>query len=323
MDELIFRKEIMRTGTFSDSAGVTHTFNSDYLDQIQASYNPDDPAPVVLGHPTNNDAPAFGWVTKLSRTGDRLVATIRANSAEFMDWVRNGRYPKVSVSLHQRDSTSNPTPGKPNLRHLGFLGGASPAIPGLAPANLNAEDDYITVDLTDTETPINTVVADQFADQLAVINERKAELDSQAAAQAAREVEFAAKQNELDERDTAIREAARKEVVHKWITEGKLPPAFADKAQKIYAALQEPQSADFCEGLAADNFVALMDGMSKTGLFSVLEDTPPAPRMSADTAGKLIANYAAENNLSLSEAQQQLASERKIPGKIPGDMTHE
>ena len=55
--------EIFRTGNHTSDKGITKDYSLDDLNFIATSYNPEeDEAPIVIGHPEDND-PAFGWVS--------------------------------------------------------------------------------------------------------------------------------------------------------------------------------------------------------------------------------------------------------------------
>ena len=86
---------------------------------------------MVVGHP-QMDAPAYGWIDGLRRTGDRLQAKLRDIDPAFREAVEAGRYAGRSVAL-ENDVTDGY-----RLQHLGFLGGAAPAVKGLAPTQFSA-----------------------------------------------------------------------------------------------------------------------------------------------------------------------------------------
>jgi len=117
--------EIFKTGSHISDKGITKDYSLDDLNFIADSYNPeDDEAPIVIGHPVDS-SPAFGWVSSLEVTEDgKLVADVPDDKLQpdFLDSLKQGLYKKRSISL-----TSD---GK--LRHVGFLGGAAPAVKGLA-----------------------------------------------------------------------------------------------------------------------------------------------------------------------------------------------
>lgn len=118
--------EIFKSGTHTDSSGRSSEYSPHTLSEISSRYNsqlqtdPTAAAPVVKGHPADN-SPAYGWVERLARRGDKLVAKLRDLQPEFVDEVRKGMFKKVSISLY----------GDNLLRHIGFLGAAAPAVKGL------------------------------------------------------------------------------------------------------------------------------------------------------------------------------------------------
>ncbi len=122
--------DIFRTGTHRDSGGREREWDAASLDRIAAAFEAGDPAPVVVGHP-EHDAPAWAWVGSLRRTGDRLQARLRDIAPEFREAVEAGRYTGRSVALEGDGEDSF------RLRHLGFLGGAAPAVSGLAPTRFS------------------------------------------------------------------------------------------------------------------------------------------------------------------------------------------
>ena len=115
--------EIARVGKATDSRGVDHEFTPDWIQQVIANYAAGShDAPVVLGHPENDSAPAYGWASDLRLNGDVLEAKFADTSDEFEAAVRRGEYKKRSASFYL---------DPPNLRHVGFLGAQPPAIKGL------------------------------------------------------------------------------------------------------------------------------------------------------------------------------------------------
>ncbi len=120
--------EVFRTGTFTDSKGRTQTFTESDLDRIARQYNErvesdsSFEAPLVKGHP-QTDSPAYGWVERLARRGTKLYAKLKSLTSEIIDEINAGRFRRVSISL-------NPDL---MLRHIGLLGGETPAVSGLRP----------------------------------------------------------------------------------------------------------------------------------------------------------------------------------------------
>ncbi|MCX7909854.1 MAG: hypothetical protein N2560_10135 [Ignavibacteria bacterium] len=128
--------EIFRTGTFTDSKGRVQSFTESDLEKIARQYNekvekePSEEAPLVKGHPESG-TPAHGWVERLARRGKILYAKLKSLTKEIIQEIEEGRYRKVSVSLY------------PNLmlRHIGLLGGETPAVKGLRPISFVEFDD--------------------------------------------------------------------------------------------------------------------------------------------------------------------------------------
>ncbi|MBD3411410.1 MAG: hypothetical protein GF419_14540 [Ignavibacteriales bacterium] len=109
--------QILRVGRHVAKNGAARTFEASDLDRIAELYNKrEGEAPIVVGHP-EQDAPAYGWIERLSLAGDRLLATPRTINRAFADLVKKGAYERISVALDGD-----------RLRHVGFLGGAAPAV---------------------------------------------------------------------------------------------------------------------------------------------------------------------------------------------------
>lgn len=128
--------EIFKTGTHTSDKGVVKDYTLDDLNFIAQSYKPEeDEAPIVIGHPEDND-PAFGWISSLSVSEDgKLLAEASDEKLhpDFLTSLKEGRYKKRSISL---------TPeGK--LRHIGFLGAAKPAVKGLADIQFSSPSSVI------------------------------------------------------------------------------------------------------------------------------------------------------------------------------------
>lgn len=131
--------EIFKTGLHTDSTGRTRDWKEDDLDRIVNNYNPEQyEAPIVIGHP-RLEAPAYGWIARVKREGKRLLASAKQILPAFAELVNAGRYKKVSIGLADNDS----------LHHVGFLGAAAPAVPGLADVTFS---DDTTANIIESET---------------------------------------------------------------------------------------------------------------------------------------------------------------------------
>lgn len=140
--------EILRTGTFKDMSGKTRNVETAAMDEMVQSYSADKAsAPLVFGHPNHND-PAYGWVKSLARRGNSLFARI----ADIPDTVKSlidaKTYRNVSASYFPPRHSSSPDPSKHYLRHVGLLGAAAPAIPGMQAIKFAGDgSDVVTVNL--------------------------------------------------------------------------------------------------------------------------------------------------------------------------------
>ena len=136
------RIEVFRPGTFTAMDGRSYAFSAEDVAAIAAGYDADAaPAPVVVGHPSHDD-PAFGWASafEVDEKGV-LVAELDRLAPAFVSAVSEGRYRKVSMKFFSPDAPNNPRPGSYYPRHVGFLGGAAPAVSGLAPVEFAGDDE--------------------------------------------------------------------------------------------------------------------------------------------------------------------------------------
>lgn len=140
--------EIFKTGLQTDSEGNQSNYTIETLDKIAHLYNsrviesPNDKAPLVKGHP-RTDSPAYGWVGRLARRGARLMAYLEELESSFIEDVKSGRFKNISIAIYP----------DLNLKHIGFLGAAAPAVKGLNPVGLNFSE--YTSDCLDAELASN------------------------------------------------------------------------------------------------------------------------------------------------------------------------
>ena len=126
--------EIARLGQATDSTGTARDLSPEWIKRVIANYKAGGhDAPVVVGHPDSDTEPAFGWTSDLRLNGDVLEARFVDTDDEFEKLVEAGRYKKRSASFYL---------DPPSLRHVGFLGGAAPAIKGLADIKFSDGDSF-------------------------------------------------------------------------------------------------------------------------------------------------------------------------------------
>jgi len=185
------RINIFKPGRFTAVDGQQVEFSLADLEASALAYDAAlDPAPLVVGHP-KLDAPAWGWVKGLKVEDGRLVAEPENIEPAFAEAVRSRRYPKVSASFYPPAHPSNPKPGSFYLKHVGFLGGAAPAVKGLGLVHFAEEErGLVTVE---TNTPENVMTkktedaAVDFAEREAELARREAAIADQEALVAERE----------------------------------------------------------------------------------------------------------------------------------------
>ncbi|MDR2711082.1 MAG: peptidase [Burkholderiales bacterium] len=135
--------EVFRLGDHTTSSGDRLSFSAADLAQMAASYDPvNAAAPIVVGHP-KTDSPTYGWAGGFLVKGDKLIAEPKDVDAEFASLVKAKRFNKISFALFPPDHPSNPKPGGWYPRHIGFLGGAAPAITGLKPVTFAGDEGVI------------------------------------------------------------------------------------------------------------------------------------------------------------------------------------
>jgi hypothetical protein len=141
--------ELFRAGDY----GGKGKFTDSDLDQVVDNFNPafHEP-PAVIGHPEHN-APAYGWVEALKRSGDVLLGKFKQVDPRFEEMVKAGRFKKRSVSLY---STAKGW----MLRHVGFLGAQPPEIKGLANAAFKEDQiRFITLTFGESESRASAAIA--------------------------------------------------------------------------------------------------------------------------------------------------------------------
>lgn len=223
------RLAIARTGTFTDSAGNSHSFTTEDLDAIAASYDPKTlEAPLVFGHPATG-APAYGWVTDLKREGSTLFAQFAQVPGTVRDLVAQGHYKYVSMSL---------MPDKKRLRHVGLLGAAVPAIEGLGAVQFEGAEG-ITINFSNSEEPMD----EEMKAMLEAMKAELARLKTELEAMKGQKVEAEKKSEETAAEFAAFKSnlaiKARADRVNALINAGKLAPAKKDEVLSFAAALAQ------------------------------------------------------------------------------------
>lgn len=327
--EFLMPIPILKAGDFVDMRGRAVSFTVDDLHAIAAAYDPAAaPAPLCVGHPKHND-PAYGWVSSLSVEDDTLQAEVGQVDAALRAANREGRYRRVSASIYPAGHPASPKPGQPYLRHVGLLGGASPAVGSLPPVNLADEDDAITLEVCDLadglpvgpEHPVEpgpddvTEPPSELADAAMQSMAEKDALIAQMAQTLARlqdqNVNFQAENARL------LAEKYRDEAqahIDRLVEEARMPPALAAQAVDLLVAVRDVGPVDLAGGEPLDqalrNFLSAIPPMLATTELSSPGDAPMVEdsKALAARARAMVDEAAARGErLTIPEAVRQIA----------------
>ncbi|TCW31419.1 hypothetical protein EV669_105120 [Gulbenkiania mobilis] len=241
----VARLHIFKAGLHTSGNGITRLYTADELAAMAAAYDPARfAAPLVIGHPQDN-TPAYGWVARLVAEGDDLFAEVDTIDPLLADAIRVGMYRKISASLYLPESPANPVPGVLYLRHVGLLGGAAPAVKGLAPVTLSegdgvAEFEEVCRKQSEQGDPV-------MSDQTPELAELKAKLAAIEAENASLKAAAEAATAALNEQKRAATHAEHAAFAEALVKAGKLTPGVAPAMVATLDYLAE-SSADFAEG---------------------------------------------------------------------------
>jgi len=240
------RLHIFRAGTYTDMHGAQVTLSAADVAASAAAYDPAiHQAPIVVGHPKDN-SPAFGWLSALSASGDDLEGDPVEVDADFAAAVHAGRYKTRSASFWPPTHPGNPKPGVWYVRHVGFLGGAAPAVKGLRGADLaSSTDDGITTLLIE-DPPMPDPTLDLAARESA-LTERETDLAKAAQQLAAREAAIAAREAAAKAQGEAIRRTEITAFCEKLAGEARIRPADAPALVTLLATLPEEPAVEFAQ----------------------------------------------------------------------------
>lgn len=248
------RIEVFRPGTFTPMEGKSITYSAADLKAAADAYDKDTaPAPVVVGHPST-DAPAYAWAQafEYDASAGRLYADVGEINPAFAEEVRKGAYKKVSLSFHAPNSPANPAPGAWYPKHIGFLGGAAPAVTGLRNVQFAASDGTVTFVADFAGVPKARVsVPAARAPVDAAVAEREA-------AFAAKEAELAERWEQLQKKAYSLLSVENANFAEKLISEGRILPTHKNRIVSILDAAAVSPTVSFAEG---ENPVPMLDAL--------------------------------------------------------------
>ncbi len=174
---MTIKKEVLRTGTFTDARGKTVTITDKTLTALVDNFSSDKSlnsegfkVPLFLGHPEDEStSPAHGWVKSLVKVGETLVAEFEKLTEGAEKAIKDFSFRDVSVSVY-----------KNILQHIGLTN--TPAVPGLADFQYAAphKDDLETWTFTDEQTEPETNIGDNMSEEMEIqLSAEKKELEIQ------------------------------------------------------------------------------------------------------------------------------------------------
>jgi hypothetical protein len=120
--------EIFRSGTWKGDK-----YTEADLDEIVSNFpHVGFDVPVKLGHSDDPGEPAYGWVEKIFRVGDRLLANLRDVPDEIYKALQAVRYDAVSAEIYF-DLERNGRKFRRALKAIALLGAETPGVAGLKP----------------------------------------------------------------------------------------------------------------------------------------------------------------------------------------------
>lgn len=304
--------EIFKIGTHTSDKGITKDYSLDDLNFIAQSYNPqEDEAPIVVGHPIDN-SPAYGWVSSLEVTEDgKLVADAPDEKIhpDFLSAVQEGRYKKRSISL---------TPeGK--LRHIGFLGGAAPAVKGLADIQFSQPSSTVIEFDLDSVTPGSSSRAESMDEESDTFHSIQSQLNSinstiKQLSRSAAEIptgrdnnfsevqnnelstKFNLLSNEINSLKSKINKSEFESLLESKLGDGSLTPAIKDKLLEVsnFAEAQNFSSDFSSEKFNKDLNVLLTDLVNSFPKVIYYENFAEKPEFELDKSTDEFANYSVD-----------------------------
>ena len=232
--------EAFKAGTHTDSRGRVKTWGQDDIEKAVTTFDNKNEPPNVIGHPADN-MPAYGWINAAKRVGEgmnsKLLVKLKEVPKAFEDMIRAGRFKKRSISF---DSEGR-------IRHLGWLGAATPSVVGLLNVDLNIGDETSSIEMDLGEvTPNNFSAEDDMADE-----KKDKEIQELKDSIAAKDKEIATQKSEF--------------TTHKTETEGAITKLtekynnFVTEHSKVLEASADAQRGALVDQLVADSKILPAD----------------------------------------------------------------
>lgn len=281
--------EVFRAGAYPQATLTVQDLEQIADNHVSGSYS----VPLVIGHPKTDD-PAYGWVDRMRLAGDKLLVTFRDVATGLQDHVNAGRWKNVSVRLRQTGTGWQ-------LRHVGLLGAAAPAVEGLEPIQFeNAETDLVFQaqerDMTEEEKLRQRVAELEAAKKTAEERATKAEADFAAA-------------------ETARKKAELTTFIEARIKAGQLTPAQRDKGLVDFMLrLDTETTVDFASGKksAGQWMREWLESMPKQVTFSEVAGRGTDPGVVKTTMVEFSGNNVDQDRLGLHQKALAYAKQHNV-----------
>ncbi len=313
--------EVFKAGTYPQG-----TFSMEEVDALAQNYDPQFcEAPVTLDH--EQKGPAYGWVSELIADNGKLKASFKDLSPELKEFVRSGKYKKISVEIYR-----NLEGKKPYLKAVSFLGASIPQVKGMSPVEFKEgeadtfifesfgettvnPDNTQNMDIADKEDSAVNVetlkklseakeTISKMQEQIAQMNVSIAKLENNATAYQEAQAELLKLRNEITQNKF-------EQFLNQKVNDGHLTPSQKDLSLKILMSLENVKQFSEQDS-QVDAFKDLLNSLPKQIEFQEIVRKDKVS--DAEEDAEKFAN-ADEESLEIFKEAKALAQKEGIPFK--------
>lgn len=245
----LFDQEICQAGDYGKNGKVTE----DDLKAIVKNFNElKDKVKVPLTVDHIDSGPAYGWLVRLKKVGDKLLGDFEHVPSKFADLIRSKRFLRYSPEIYMvKPAGIEENVEPPILKAISILGVKQPSMKGLKNAEVmyNSEPGVNYILFSNTEEVVMNEKIENLENEVSKLKREKTEIDVQ-------------------------------KFMEKLESEGKITPAMRDVASKILIeanSLQEPV-VKFSENeklTLYDSIKKLLEMNEKVVSFSEINQSAP------------------------------------------------
>ena len=312
--------EVFKAGTYPQG-----TFTQEEVDALAQNYDPQFcEAPVTLDH--EQKGPAYGWGSELKAENGKLKASFKDLSSELKEFVKSGKYKKISVEIYR-----NLDGKQPYLKAVSFLGASIPQVKGMSPVEFKEgeADTFIfetagETDIKPQENGNTTIIKSDSADneetfqklseaketiskmqeQIAQMNVSIAKLENNASAYQEAQAELLKLRNEITQNKF-------EQFLNQKVNDGHLTPSQKDLSLKILMSLENVKQFSEQDS-QVDAFKDLINSLPKQIEFQEVVKKDKISEV--DEEAEKFAN-ADEESLEIFKEAKALAQKEGIPFK--------